>query len=143
MASSDQPQTPSDRPTVIDTATLRVDRWEDPTRGNITWQTIFSSELTPTSGLTLGIAELPADGTVSNQPHRHQPAEVYFVLSGDGVVVIDGQSTPIHQGVAVFIPGNAEHSLRATGSQPMRLLYGFATDTFDDVEYVYSNPADE
>ena len=143
MASSESltfRQRSTDLPTVIDTATLRVDRWDDPSRGNITWQTVFSSELTPTSGMTLGIAELPADGTVSNQRHRHAAAEFYFVLSGQGVLEIEGQQTAIHQGVAVFIPGNAEHALFATGDQPLRLLYGFATDTFDDVEYVYSPP---
>lgn len=125
---------------VIDTSTLPVDRWDDPQRGNISWQTVFSGGLTPTSKLTLGIAELPADGTVGNQPHRHEPPEFYFVLSGEGFVEIDGTATAVSAGAAVFIPGNAQHCLRATGDQPLRILYGFPTDSFNDVQYTFSNP---
>lgn len=130
-----------DRPVVIDTLTLPVDRWDDPTRGSVSWQTVLSRDLTPTSNFTLGIAEVPADGTVGNPAHRHEPAEFYFVLAGEGVVEIDGITSPVRTGVAVYIPGNAEHCLHATGDQPLRLLYGFPTDSFAEVQYIFSLPS--
>ena len=126
-------------PTVVHVDDLAVEGWDDPGRGSITWRTIFSSERTPTAGLTLGVAELAPDGTVGNRPHRHAPAEVYYVIAGEGVVTIDGERTPVRAGSAVFIPGDAEHSLANTGTSTMRLLYTFAVDSFDDVEYAFSD----
>jgi mannose-6-phosphate isomerase-like protein (cupin superfamily) len=133
-----------DRPTVIHTEQLPLEGWDDPTRGSITWRTVFSSERTATSGLTLGIAELAPDGTVGNPPHRHAPAEIYYVIEGEGVVTMDGIPTPVCTGSAVFVPGNAEHSLANTGPTTMRLLYTFGVDSFDEVTYRFagsSSPA--
>jgi mannose-6-phosphate isomerase-like protein (cupin superfamily) len=127
-----------DQPTVIHTDDVPVEGWDDPARGSITWRTVFSNERTPTSGLTLGIAELAPDGTVGNPPHRHAPPEVYFVIEGEGIVTVDDVTSPVRTGTAVFVPGGAEHSLANTGSTTMRLLYSFAVDSFDDVEYRFS-----
>src|SRR5829696_1397558 len=38
---------------------------------------------------------------------------------------------------AVFIPGNARHSVEATGKSGLRVAYVFAADSFHDVEYVF------
>jgi mannose-6-phosphate isomerase-like protein (cupin superfamily) len=131
----------TDRPTVLHTDSLPVERWDDPDRGSVTWRTVFSGERTPTSGLTLGIAELAPDDTVGNPPHRHAPPEVYYVIAGEGVVTIAGEASPVRAGSAVFIPGEAEHSLANTGSTTLRLLYGFAVDSFDEVTYQFSDVA--
>ena len=125
-------------PTVVHVDDLAVEGWDDPARGSITWRTIFSHERTPTAGLTLGVAELAPDGTVGNALHRHPPAEVYYVIAGEGMVTIEGIATPVRAGSAVFVPGGAEHSLANTGTTTMRLLYTFAVDSFDDVTYVFS-----
>ena len=53
-------------------------------------------------------------------------------------MTIDGESTAVRAGSAVFVPGGAEHSLANTGTSTMRLLYTFAVDSFDDVTYVFS-----
>jgi hypothetical protein len=39
---------------------------------------------------------------------------------------------------AVFIPGMAEHGIRQTGTELLRLFYGFPVDSFDSVEYLFS-----
>ena len=126
-------------PTVVHVDDLAVEGWDDPGRGSITWRTVFSSERTATAGLTIGVAELAPDGTVGNRLHRHAPAEVYYVIAGEGVVTIDGESTAVRAGSAVFVPGGAEHSLANTGTSTMCLLYTFAVDSFDDVEYAFSD----
>ncbi|MCB8978163.1 MAG: hypothetical protein H6657_12140 [Ardenticatenaceae bacterium] len=38
-------------------------------------------------------------------------------------------------GSLVFIPGDAPHGLRNTGSEVLRLLYVFAVDSLDEVVY--------
>ena len=68
--------------------------------------------------------------------HRHEQAEAYFILGGPAVVTIAGTARPLREGVAVFIPANALHSVRATGEAELRVAYVLAADSFDDVEYV-------
>ena len=48
----------------------------------------FSPAITPTDGLTAGIAQLEPGGHLAL--HRHDPAELYFLLEGEAVVTIDG-----------------------------------------------------
>ena len=91
---------------------------EDPAFGTVRWRTLFSGDRTPTRGMVLGIAEFGPFGTLL--PHRHGPAEIYFGLSGAGVVTIDGVPHPL-------------------GPEGLRFLYVFPRDSFADVEYRFSS----
>lgn len=51
---------------------------------------------------------------------------------------IDGKETEVEEGAAVFIPGDAEHSIRNIGEGPLKFFYVFATDAFEDVVYRFS-----
>ncbi|SFD73254.1 cupin domain-containing protein [Roseivivax sediminis] len=108
---------------------------EDPAFGTVRWRTLFSADRTDTAAMTLGVAEFGAEGTL--RPHRHTPAEFYFGLAGSGVVTIDGVAHAIGSGVALFIPGDAEHDVVA-GPDGLRFLYGFPRDRFSDVEYRFT-----
>ena len=113
--------------------------WSEPEgRGVIGWQTLISAGMTPTAGLTAGIATLEPGGFLA--PHRHAPDEIYFVVEGEAVATIDGIDRPIIKGDCAFIPGMAEHGLRNVSALPMRFLYVFPVDGFDDVTYLFSNP---
>lgn len=113
----------------------RVD-WDDPVRGRVGFRTLFSAGTTPTAELTTGVTVLEEGGWLG--AHRHRPAEVYSVLAGEGVVVLDGVEHRVRAGSAVYVPGDAEHSVRNTGRAALRFLYVFATDAFEDVEYRFS-----
>lgn len=105
-------------------------------RGNVWWQTLISAGATESWALTLGVGRLPP-GAVLNE-HRHEQAEVYFVLDGSGIVTIDGSARRVDPGTGVFIPGNAAHSLECTGDADLRIAYTLAADAFADVNYVFS-----
>ena len=126
-----------DQPVIVHEQSVPLERWDDPARGPVTWRTLFSGDRTPTSGLTVGIAELPAGGPDPGPPHRHAPPEVYVVLDGEGTMEIDGVATPVRANSAVFIPGMAEHRLVNTGPGTLRLLYVFGVDSFADVTYLF------
>lgn len=114
--------------------------WDDTARGDVSWFTLFSGDITPTNAMSAGIAELaPHGGTLA--PHRHQHAEIYFVSEGTGLLTIDGVETRIAAGMAVFIPGDAEHSLRNDSTETLKIFYVFAADRFKDVVYRFSNEA--
>ena len=104
-------------------------------RGEAEWKTLISAGLTRTEGLTIGVARLPPGGSLDT--HRHEQHEGYLVLDGTGVVTIDGTARTVGPGVAVFIPGNALHSVEATGESDLRFAYVFAADSFHDVESVF------
>lgn len=112
-----------------------VDGWDDAQRGRVRWRTLFSGDLTPTEGLTAGVAEIePGDAL---KVHRHLPAELYYILAGAGVVTIGEEAWVAPAGTAVYIPGNALHGIRNEGDTLLRFFYAFAVDSFADVEYVF------
>ena len=104
-------------------------------RGDVWWKTMISAGVTDSSDLTLGVGRLPPGGVL--REHRHAQAEVYFVLEGHGVVTIDGTPRAVAPGAAVFISGDALHSVECTGATDLRMAYVIAADSFEDVEYVF------
>ena len=85
--------------------------------------------------LSAGIAELaPGDQL---DLHHHQPAEMYFVLEGRGCCTVADEDHELNPGTAPFIPSNAPHVTRNTGSLPLRVLFVFPTNSFEDVDYVF------
>lgn len=110
--------------------------WNDPQRGLISWQTLFSSDITPTDSMTAGVVELEPMVGVLN-PHSHSPAEIYYILSGEGMMHIDDTTYPVSVNTSVFIPGNTLHGIRNTGSSPLRFFYVFAVDSFESVDYKF------
>ena len=99
-------------------------------RGRIWWQTLAQGE-----GLTLGHARLPAGEEL--REHHHAPAEIYYVLEGAGEVTVSGAASPVAAGSHVFIPGNARHGIRNTGTEELRFVYVLQASSFEDVEYVF------
>jgi mannose-6-phosphate isomerase-like protein (cupin superfamily) len=123
-------------PLVIDAADAPQAAWDDPVRGRLHFRTLFSRGLTPTAAVTCGVTELKPGDWLGL--HRHAPAEIYYVFAGAGVVSLDGEEIAVGVGSAVFIPGMAEHGIRQTGNEVLRLFYAFPVDSFDGVEYLFS-----
>jgi len=64
---------------------------------------------------------LPPGCTVT--PHHHDLIEeVYYVLSGSGLMTVGDESRQLSAGDAVFIPRNHRHTLKNTGAAPMRII---------------------
>jgi quercetin dioxygenase-like cupin family protein len=111
-----------------------LEGWDDPVRGAVQWRTLLSGEHTPTDSLTMGVAMVT--GT-ERRLHRHAQPEAYYVLSGEGVLHIDGTERQLTAGAAAFIPGGALHGAWRTGDATLRLLYVFAADAFDQIHYEF------
>lgn len=122
----------------MDQAQLSDEGGVDPTFGTVTWRTLVSGDRDPSSGLVAGVAQFGPGGTLN--PHRHAPPEIYFGLSGDGIVTIDGVPHVIAPGVAVYLPGESEHGVVA-GPQGLSFFYTFPVDRFDQVDYRFAAPA--
>ncbi len=123
-------------PLAVDEAHAPQAGWDDPVRGRLRFRTLFSQGLTRTAGMTCGVTELgPGDWLGL---HRHAPAEVYYVFAGTGIVSLEDEEVQVKAGTAVFIPRMAEHGIRQTGNEVLRLFYAFPVDSFDGVEYLFS-----
>lgn len=70
--------------------------------------------------LCMGLVEI--DPGHASPMHRHYCEEVYFVLEGEGVLEIDGESHPLVQGGASLQRPNLKHRVVNTGDKPLRLL---------------------
>lgn len=64
---------------------------------------------------------LPPGKTVPR--HFHEVLEeIYYILSGSGVMTVGDETQAVGSGDAIFIPKNQVHSLTNTGDEDMKLL---------------------
>ncbi|MBN2182189.1 MAG: cupin domain-containing protein [Sedimentisphaerales bacterium] len=56
------------------------------------------------------------------RPHRLQTSEVYYILSGQGLMHIDNKSFEVGPQCAVYIPPNAVQFIENTGSSELEFL---------------------
>ena len=109
------------------------------------WKQIFNAPDTPTNEFNIGIAHFPprsADQESFVTLHRHQQAEWYYMLKGQGVVKIEGVEYRCEPGHAFFIPGDAEHgSWNTSETEELVFLWGFAVDGFHQIVFRFSEGA--
>ena len=69
--------------------------------------------------------------------HRHKQPEIYHIVSGRGLMEIDGEKFEVEKGSVVYIPGDAEHGIRNIGEvdEDLVWLYVFPGDSFGEVVY--------
>ncbi len=127
-------------PFVTHDAGVPSDGWAEPdARGVLGWQTLITGDLTPSEALTAGIAIFEPGGFLAL--HRHEPAEIYFVLEGTGIVTLDGVDHLVKPGDCVYVPPMAEHGVRNLDIGMLRFFYVFPTNSFADITYKFSHGA--
>jgi len=119
---------------VINESDVHRETWSD-ARGEVAFRTIFGAEPTPPE-FTAGVTDLAPGGWLAH--HRHEPAELYYVLLGEGALTIDGEQYTVTPGTAAYIPGDSEHGIRNTGTGPLRFFYAFAVGSFEQIEYRFT-----
>lgn len=108
--------------------------FQETSKGIVSWKTLISAPQTATTALTAGIATCPPrEGHLC--PHRHTHAELYHIISGRGILHIDGKEQEVAAGSVVYIPGDAEHGIRNESDEELRWLYVFGADSFGDILY--------
>ena len=56
-------------------------------------------------------------------PHHHREIEeIYYVVSGRGLMTVGDEIREVIAGDAIYVPRNHRHSLSNTGSEPIRLI---------------------
>ncbi|HEX4951378.1 MAG TPA: cupin domain-containing protein [Blastocatellia bacterium] len=113
--------------------------------------TPHGSEIRPlmdrtTSSITqCSLAEetLPPGKTVT--PHHHEVLEeIYYILSGSGVMRIGDEAQAVGTGDAIYIPKHSVHSLTNTGEEDMKILLVCGPAFyFEDHRIVSTKPHEE
>jgi len=71
----------------------------------------------------LSVAEAVIDPGRATLRHFHRSSEeVYYVLAGEGVLLVAGRQIPVTAGQAHLIAPGVEHSIRCIGTAPLRIL---------------------
>ncbi len=112
--------------------------WSDPdirARSAIRWKLLLTRDRTPSTGMTLGLLEIPPGARLLR--HHHALPESYYILEGTGTLEIDGQISSVSPGATIYIAPNASHRLVNSGPVTLRLLFMFPADSFDEVVYQF------
>jgi mannose-6-phosphate isomerase-like protein (cupin superfamily) len=80
-------------------------------------------ELTRVAALSLGLFSAGAGHQDTQQPHHED--EVYVVVSGTAVLVIDGTRTPVATGSIAYVPAGVPHRFEEIG-EDLQVVVVFA-----------------
>jgi mannose-6-phosphate isomerase-like protein (cupin superfamily) len=70
------------------------------------------------------IWELPPGASEGAHTYADDDAleEIYYVLQGQGKLLIEGEEVTVTPGEAVLVPPGVDHALFNTGAEPLRLV---------------------
>ena len=68
---------------------------------------------------------VPVGSTIGEHPHRGDD-EVYFVISGTGIMLVDGEERPVGPGTAVLTLSGSAHGIRNEGTEDLRFFVACA-----------------
>ena len=85
-------------------------------------------------GVKFEIRELPPGASEGDHTHGapgegRALEEIYYFLSGNGLMRIDGEEVAVAPGDAIMVPPGVDHGLYNTGAEPLRLVLLFGEPT--------------
>ena len=81
--------------------------------------------------LTTSVVEMEPGG--AQRAHRHEPEQIYYFISGTGLMSVEDETWEVTEGDCVLVPANATHSIRNDSSSTATLRYfGAAAPAFSD-----------
>ena len=95
---------------------------------------LITSRVLGSKHIALEVTKI-APGKVLRPCHSHSSEEVMFVVSGKGMVWVDGSVEDLRDGDAVLWPSGSKHSLKNTGNKELVLVCAFSNPAYQD-DYV-------
>lgn len=75
-----------------------------------------------TLALRYSLAHATLPPQAASRPHRLMTSEVYYLLSGEGVMYIGEENEPVRGGDVVYIPPGATQWIKNTGKADLTFL---------------------
>ncbi|MDN5276196.1 MAG: hypothetical protein PWR01_161 [Clostridiales bacterium] len=82
---------------------------------------LIDPEESPSRRLKMGYTIIYPTGTTTG--HSHDEEEVYYVISGEGVMVVGEDEFPIKAGDALYVPPREFHTTYQRGNMPLVVLW--------------------
>ena len=89
-------------------------------RDNIASYLLISELTCDSKKQTITLVEMEPGGR--QRLHAHEPEQMYFILEGAGVMIINAEQGPVQAGDCIFIPSFARHGLENPGPTALRYL---------------------
>ena len=70
----------------------------------------------------LGLLEIPPGGMFPQHTHPERE-EIYYVLSGSGVLMIEDEEVPATEGLALYVSGDVPHGIKNQTDKPLMVLF--------------------
>jgi mannose-6-phosphate isomerase-like protein (cupin superfamily) len=81
---------------------------------------LISPQSSSTKNISIQISEVPIG---SEQPiHAHDPEQCYYIIKGNGLMIIEDETGEVNSGDAIFIPSNKKHGIKNIGSNVSEYL---------------------
>ena len=61
--------------------------------------------------------------------HEHEQEEVYYIASGEGIIAVGEETSPVRSGDCIYISPHSEHVLKNTSDQNMIMMFCYAPKT--------------
>jgi len=81
---------------------------------------LISPQNSSTRSISIQVSEIPVG---SAQPvHNHGPEQCYYIIKGNGLMIVEDESREVTEGDAIFIPSNKKHGIKNTSSVVLEYL---------------------
>jgi len=75
------------------------------------------------SSLSVGLYIIPTNGVDRQKPHTED--EIYYVISGQGVINVNNEDRPVASGSVIFVPAGTDHFFHII-TEELKILVFFA-----------------
>ena len=72
--------------------------------------------------ITYSLAHAVVKPGQTSKPHKLKTSEVYYILEGEGIMHINGESERVKPGQAIYIPPNSKQYIRNSGRSDLKFL---------------------
>ncbi len=90
--------------------------------GTILGMKAFSDTMKPPFEHLYGHLESNGIMDGSRTGHHHPTQEIYIVMQGEGIMILDDEESPVRAGDVVEIPPNASHTMENRSGKPLTWL---------------------
>lgn len=104
---------------IIDTTDLEFNPVDLPGAKNVEMVNLFSGEDgVPNFAMRLFHLSEGGETPLHKHPYEHET----YVLSGEGILYLDGKEYEFKEGYALYVPANLEHNFRQKGNKDLKFL---------------------
>ena len=83
---------------------------------------LIDRESSPSRTLTMGQTTIYPTGSTTGHSHDDME-EVYYIMSGEGEMVVGEDRYPVKQGDALYVPPGEFHTTFQKGNQPLAVVW--------------------